>query len=54
MRVNRAIRRFVASRSAVRAAAAGARLAPGVLRALIRFEADVRAEDDVMLRPWRP
>jgi len=47
-RVNRVLRRLVTSKAAVHAAALGARLAPGVLRAVVRFEADVRPDVDAM------
>ncbi len=43
MRVNRVIRGLVASPGAVRAAALGARLAPGVFRQAIRYAGDVWA-----------
>ncbi len=53
MRVNRALRAFVASSGAVRAAAVGARLAPAVLRALVRYEADVREARDTVAPVFR-
>ncbi|HEY8549476.1 MAG TPA: FAD-dependent monooxygenase [Vicinamibacterales bacterium] len=43
LRVNRLLRRFVASPRAVRMAAAGARVAPGMLRSVIRYAGDVGA-----------
>jgi geranylgeranyl reductase family protein len=51
LRVNRLVRRLTASKAGVRAASAGARVAPGVLRSLVRFEADLRAEEPVARPP---
>ena len=62
MRVNRALRALVSSEAAIRAAGFGARMAPGVLRSLIRYEADIPSDiesttglaAEMREVPWRP